>query len=63
MLVPVPFLGAAMFGALSFLILAVGKGDRGLLLSLPLLVSIVVLGLIGFRVWGILGGWMPTPTE
>ncbi|MDG1086543.1 MAG: hypothetical protein P8P20_02300 [Acidimicrobiales bacterium] len=41
-LVPVPFLGVAMFGALIFLVLAVRKGDRGLLLVLPLLASIVV---------------------
>ena len=37
-----PFLGVAMFGALIFLVLAVRKGDRGLLLVLPLLASIVV---------------------
>ena len=42
MLVPVPFLGAAMFGALIFLVLAVRKGDRALLLVLPVLASIIV---------------------
>jgi len=41
-LVPVPFLGAAMFGALIFLVLAVRKGDRALLLVLPVLASIIV---------------------
>jgi lipid-A-disaccharide synthase-like uncharacterized protein len=41
-LFPVPFFGPAMFGALIFLILALRKGDRGLLLVLPLLASIVV---------------------
>ena len=41
-MVPVPFLGVAMFGALIFLVLAVRKGDRGLFLVLPLLASIVV---------------------
>ncbi len=41
-LVPVPFLGVAMFGALIFLILAVRKGDRSLALVLPLLASIIV---------------------
>ncbi len=39
---PIPFLGVAMFGALIFLVLAIRKGDRGLLLVLPLLASIVV---------------------
>ncbi len=37
-----PVLGVAMFGALIFLVLAVRKGDRGLLLVLPLLASIIV---------------------
>ena len=45
-----------MFGAPIFLFLAVRKGDRGLLLVLPVLVSIIVIGLIGLVVWGILGG-------
>jgi hypothetical protein len=37
-----PVFGVAMFGALIFLVLAVRKGDRGLLLVLPLLASIIV---------------------
>ena len=45
-----------MFGAPIFLFLGVRKGDRGLLLVLPLLVSMVAIGLIALMVWGILGG-------
>ena len=45
-----------MFGAPIFLFLGVRKGDRGLLLVLPLLVSILPIGLIAILVWGILGG-------
>ncbi len=55
-LFPVPFLGVAMFGALIFLVLGVRKGDRGLLLVLPLLVSIIASMLIAIGVWGILVG-------
>jgi hypothetical protein len=51
-----PFTSGTMFGAPIFLFLGVRKGDRGLLLVLPLLVSILVIGLIAFLVWGILGG-------
>jgi hypothetical protein len=52
----VPFMGGAMFGAPIFLFLGVRKGDRSLLLVLPLLVSIIPIGLIAMMVWGILGG-------
>ena len=52
----VPFTSGAMFGAPIFLFLGVRKGDRSLLLVLPLLVSIIPIALIGFMVWGILGG-------
>ena len=52
----VPFTSGAMFGAPIFLFLGVRKGDRGLLLVLPLLVSIIPIGLIAIVVWGILGG-------
>jgi hypothetical protein len=51
-----PFISGTMFGAPIFLFLAVRKGDRSLLLVLPLLVSILPIGLIAFMVWGILGG-------
>ncbi len=56
MLVFFPFTTGTMFGAPIFLFLAVRKGDRGLLLVLPLLVSIIPIALIGFLVWGVLGG-------
>ena len=52
----VPFTSGAMFGAPIFLFLGVRKGDRSLLLVLPLLVSLIVIGLIATMVWGILGG-------
>jgi hypothetical protein len=52
----VPFTTGAMFGAPVFLFLGVRKGDRSLLLVLPLLVSIIVIGLIAMMVWGILAG-------
>jgi hypothetical protein len=52
----VPFTSGAMLGAPIFLILAVRKGDRSLLLALPALVSIIVIGLIAMVVWAILGG-------
>jgi hypothetical protein len=52
----VPFISGAMFGAPIFLFLGVRKGDRSLLLVLPLLVSIVPIALIGLLVWGIVGG-------
>ena len=52
----VPFTSGAMFGAPIFLFLAVRKGDRGLSLVLPLLVSIIPIALIAFLVWGILAG-------
>ena len=51
-----PFTSGTMFGAPIFLFLAVRKGDRGLLLVLPLLVSILPIGLIAIMVWAILGG-------
>ena len=52
----VPFTSGAMFGAPIFLLLGVRKGDRSLLLVLPVLVSIIVIGLIALMTWGILGG-------
>ncbi|NNC81059.1 MAG: hypothetical protein HKN94_13005 [Acidimicrobiales bacterium] len=52
----IPFTSGAMFGAPIFLFLAVRKGDRGLLLLLPLLVSLLPIGLIGILVWLLLGG-------
>jgi hypothetical protein len=52
----VPFTSGAMFGAPIFLFLGVRKGDRSLLLVLPLLVSLIVLALIAMMVWAILGG-------
>ncbi|MCP3938328.1 MAG: hypothetical protein GY708_23515 [Actinomycetia bacterium] len=52
----VPFTSGAMFGAPVFLFLGVRKGDRGLLLVLPLLVSMIVIGLIAMVAWAILGG-------
>jgi hypothetical protein len=55
-LVVVPFTSGAMFGAPIFLFLGVRKGDRGLLLVLPLFGSIIVIGLIAMMVWAILGG-------
>jgi hypothetical protein len=51
-----PFTTGTMFGAPIFLFLGVRKGDRGLLLVLPLLVSILPIGLIAMMVWAILGG-------
>ena len=52
----VPFTSGTMFGAPIFLFLGVRKGDRGLLLVLPLLVSIMVIGLIAMVGWAVLGG-------
>jgi hypothetical protein len=52
---PVPFLGVALFGALIFLVLAVRKGDRGLLLVLPLLASIIAVMFIVIFVFQIPG--------
>ena len=52
----VPFTSGAMFGAPIFLLLGVRKGDRSLLLVLPVLVSLIVIGLIALMTWGILGG-------
>jgi hypothetical protein len=40
-----------MFGAPIFLFLAVRKGDRSLLLLLPLLVSILPIGLIAILIY------------
>ncbi|MCP4963418.1 MAG: hypothetical protein GY925_29640 [Actinomycetia bacterium] len=51
-----PYTTGTMFGAPIFLFLGVRKGDRGLLLVLPLLVSMIAIGLIALMVWGILGG-------
>ncbi len=45
-----------MFDAPILLFLGVRKGDRGLLLVLPLLVSMIVIGLIAIVAWAILGG-------
>ena len=45
-----------MFGAPIFLFLGVRKGDRSLLLVLPLLVSLIVIGLIAMLVWAMLAG-------
>jgi len=55
-LLVVPFTSGAMFGAPVFLFLGVRKGDRGLLLVLPLLVSLIVIALIAMMVWAVLGG-------
>jgi hypothetical protein len=51
-----PFTSGTMFGAPVFLFLGVRKGDRGLLLVLPMLVSILPIGLIAIVVWNVLGG-------
>lgn len=51
-----PYTTGTMFGAPIFLFLAVRKGDRALLLVLPVLVSMVAIGLIALMVWGTLGG-------
>ncbi len=51
-----PYTTGTMFGAPIFLFLGVRKGDRGLLLVLPLLVSMIVIGLIAMVAWAILGG-------
>jgi hypothetical protein len=51
-----PTMSGTMFGAPIFLFLGARKGDRGLLLVLPLLVSILPIGLIAIVVWNILGG-------
>lgn len=55
-LVFVPFLSGTMFGAPIFLFLGARKGDRGLLLVLPLVASIIVIGVILVVVWQVLGG-------
>jgi hypothetical protein len=52
----VPFTSGTMFGAPIFLFLGVRKGDRSLLLVLPLLVSMIVIVLIAMFAWAILGG-------
>jgi hypothetical protein len=51
-----PFTTGTMFGAPIFLFVAARKGDRSLLLLLPLLVSILPIVLIAFLAWGILVG-------
>ncbi len=51
-----PFTTGTMFGAPIFLFLAARKGDRSLLLVLPLLVSILPIALIAMIVWASLGG-------
>ena len=48
------FTTGTMFGAPVFLFLAIRKGDRGLLLVLPLLVSILPIGLIALVAWNVL---------
>ena len=55
-LVFVPFLSGTMFGAPIFSFLGARKGDRGLLLVLPLVASIIVIGVILLVVWQVLGG-------
>ncbi len=55
-LAPFPYTSGTMFGAPIFLFLGARKGDRSLLLVLPLLVSILPIGLIAMMVWAILGG-------
>ena len=52
----IPFTSGTVFGAPIFLFLGVRKGDRGLLLVLPLVASIVVIALIPIVAWQILGG-------
>ena len=52
----VPYASGTMYGAPIFLFLAVRKGDRSLSLVLPLLVSILPIGLIAMMAWAILGG-------
>ena len=52
----VPYTSGTMFGAPIFLFLAVRKGDRSLALVLPLLVSILPIGLIAMMAWAIVGG-------
>ena len=52
----VPYTSGTMYGAPIFLFLAVRKGDRSLSLVLPLLVSILPIGLIAMMAWAILGG-------
>ena len=56
LLIVVPFATGTMFGAPIFLFLAARKGDRSLALVLPLLVSILPIGLIAMMVWAILVG-------
>ena len=57
---PVPLLALTAFGAPIFLFLSVRKGDRGLLLVLPLfasiLLSIFVVSLSALMVWETLAG-------
>jgi hypothetical protein len=55
-LVFIPFTSGTMFGAPIFLFLAARKGDRGLLLVLPLIASIIVIGVILLVAWQTLGG-------
>jgi F0F1-type ATP synthase membrane subunit c/vacuolar-type H+-ATPase subunit K len=50
-LVFVPYTTGTVFGAPIFLFLGARKGDRGLLLVLPLLASIIVIGLIPIVVY------------
>ncbi|MFW2381839.1 MAG: hypothetical protein ACN4GZ_08790 [Acidimicrobiales bacterium] len=61
---PIPVLALTAFGAPIFLFLGVRKGDRGLLLVLPVLASILlsifVISLTALTVWEALFGWMPT---
>ena len=55
-LVFVPFMSGTVFGAPIFLFLGARKGDRGLLLVLPVVASIIVIALIPIVAWNILGG-------
>ncbi len=55
-LLAVPYLGMAIVGALIFLVLGLRKGDRGLLLVLPLFVSIMLPMFIIIPVWQSLVG-------
>ena len=55
-LVPFGLTSGTMFGAPAFLFLGVRKGDRGLLLVLPLLVSLLPIGLIAVLVHHLAAG-------
>ena len=52
----IPFTSMTVLGAPIFLFLGARKGDRGLLLVLPLIASIIVIGVILLVAWQTLGG-------